>query len=146
MRNKQQHLKRHSGFTLIELMVTIAIIGILAAIAVPAYSDYVMRGNIPEATTGLASMRVRLEQYYQDNRDYGSTNAGCGVANPNAGRNFDIRCVSADGTNQTYLLTATGRGSMNGFSYTINQSGTQGSTAWGVTSTTCWITKKGEVC
>ena len=57
-----------SGFTLIELMITVAIIGILAAVAYPGYQDYVIRGKIPEATNTLSSTRVRLEQYYKDNR------------------------------------------------------------------------------
>jgi type IV pilus assembly protein PilE len=137
---------RECGFTLIELMIAVAVVGILTAVAIPAYSDYLRRGKIPEATSTLASMRVKLEQYFQDNRNYGSSAAACGVANP-TGNNFTFTCNwGAGATNQSYLLTATGVGSMAGFSYTIDQGGLQGSTAWGTTSTSCWITKKGGSC
>ena len=58
------------GFTLIELMVTVAIIAVLAAIAVPNYRDYVTRGKLVEASAGLSDARVKMEQYFQDNRTY----------------------------------------------------------------------------
>ena len=55
------------GFTLIELMIVVAIIGILASIAIPQYSDYVKRGKAAEATSNLATLRIKMEQCFQDN-------------------------------------------------------------------------------
>jgi type IV pilus assembly protein PilE len=140
---------RSAGFTLIELMVTVAIIGILAAVAMPMYTDYITRGKIPEATNNLSTMRVRLEQYYQDNRTYISSGTTCGVAVPTS-TNFSYTC---SGTSDTYLVTATGlaaRG-MSGFSYTINEAGTPITTgvpaaAWGTVPVNCWIIRKGGGC
>ena len=63
-------LKVQKGFTLIELMIVVAIIGILATIALPAYSNYVRSGKATEATSTLASARVQMEQHFQDNRTY----------------------------------------------------------------------------
>lgn len=145
-------IRKSAGFTLIELMITVAIIGILAAVAIPAYTDYVTRSKIPEATSALASMRVQLEQFYQDNRNYGSTAALCGVTVPAAG-NFTYTCAEAlADDNQTYLITATGvaaRG-MNGFAYTINHSASRRTTAvpagWGTAPIECWVVKKGGEC
>jgi len=73
---------RQTGVTLIELMVTVAIIAIIASVAIPAYGDYVKRGRLPQATNALSSMRAKLEQYFQDNRTYigacvAGTNAPC---------------------------------------------------------------------
>jgi len=61
---------RVRGFTLLEVMITVAIVGILAAIALPSYADYVTRGRITEATTGLSNLRQLSEQYFLDNRSY----------------------------------------------------------------------------
>src|SRR5882757_8592570 len=106
------------GFTLIELMVVVAIVAILSAIAVPAYTRYVQRGDLVEATQALSQYRVQMEQYYQDNANYG-TSPACGTTAPGL-VNFVLTCVSAN-TGQTYTATATGRNQIAGFTYTITQ-------------------------
>ncbi len=62
------------GFTLIELLVVVAIIAILASVAMPLYTDYVIRSKTSEATSTLATMRVQMEQSFQDNRTYANFN------------------------------------------------------------------------
>lgn len=126
--------KYKSGFTLIELMVTVAIIAILAAIAVPSYQNYVRRGQLTEATSSLANYAVLLEQYYQDNRTY-LNGAACGVPVPAGGsaQYFTYGCASPAG-GQSFLATATGlAGSLTaGFVYTIDQQNTKATTGIGV--------------
>lgn len=111
--------KQVRGFTLIELMVVVTIMAILMAIAVPQYIQYVQRSQLVEASSTLSDLRVRLEQFYQDNRTYDNTAAGvvavlnpintCGVSQPIAGttRYFTYTCTLAN-TGQQYTLTATG--------------------------------------
>ena len=134
------------GFTLIELMVTVAIVAILAAVALPSYRDYVIRGRIPEATNNLASMRVKLEQYFQDNRTYVGACAANTVAPKPPNDSFSYSCAL---TADTFTVTAQGLDTMSGFSYTINEKNEKATTAlpssWG-SSSTCWIVKKGQTC
>lgn len=144
----QARLER--GFTLVELMVVVAIVGILSAIALPAYSDYVMRGKIPDAISGLAAKRVQLEQFYQDNKTYAAAPA-CD-ADTTTSKYFDFSC-SVAGTASVYTLQALGKSSMVGFTYTVDQRNVKGTTigtgaptAWQATSATCWITNKGGAC
>jgi type IV pilus assembly protein PilE len=138
------------GFTLIELMITVAIVAILAAVAIPAYGDYVRRGSLTEAFSQLADYRVKMEQYYQDNRNYGST-AACvdGTAAPSwktfaptGAKYFDYGCTSSG---QGYTVTATGKtGTVAaGHIFTINQSNVQATTKFkGTTvSQSCWLVK-----
>lgn len=139
-------MKLQRGFTLIEVMVVVAIIAILASIAVPAYSDYVVRGKIPEATASLSTGRVRLEQFFQDNRTYIGFN--CADA---SGKHFDISCTAQ--TAISYTLQAAGKGSMAGFTYTVTETNAQNSivaapapTAWRNAGIACWITKSGGQC
>ncbi|MFZ6754301.1 type IV pilin protein [Undibacterium sp. Dicai25W] len=154
-------LKRGSlvqrGFTLIEVMIVVAIIGILSAIALPAYNDYVLRGQITEATTTLASIRASMEQFYQDNRTYDDT--GTTLVSPCNTKSlaaipmkyFTLTCTGV--TQNTYTITATGnsKGQPDSkFTYSITSANVQSSTVgvrWGsATGATCWITKKGSTC
>jgi type IV pilus assembly protein PilE len=151
-------LERHrAGFTLIEVMMAIAIVGILAAVAFPSYVDYVRRGKITEATATLSTMRVQMEQYFQDNRTYGDVagvavpcTANSAVAPPLNSKYFDFTCSGRTAT--TYLITATGRATagMAGFVYTVNETNTQASVMTGtaaaagfVSNATCWVVRKG---
>ncbi len=61
---------RVKGFTLIEVMIVVAIVAVLAAIALPNYSDYIKRGKIIEATSALSDARTRFNQFYLDHRTY----------------------------------------------------------------------------
>ncbi|HEU4709150.1 MAG TPA: type IV pilin protein [Methylophilaceae bacterium] len=134
--------KTAQGFTLIELMVTVAIIAILASIALPSYKSYVVRGKIAEATSELSKWRNSVERYYQDNRNFTDV---CSNTGPTGTKYFTYSCVS---TAQTYTLTATGVGSegMNGYVYTVNQDNTKATTMFDNEAVTasCWWIKKGS--
>lgn len=143
-------MKAAKGFSLVELLVTVTIVGILAAVALPAYNDYTTRGKIPDATSNLAAKRVLMEQFYQDNRTY-VNGTGC-TADTTLSQYFDFSCVAPNGVAPTaslYTIKAVGKGSMVGFIYTIDQSNakaTPGVPGGWTTSGTCWITKKGGSC
>jgi type IV pilus assembly protein PilE len=143
-------MKTEAGFTLIELMIAIAVVAILAAVGMPSYVNYTTRANIPEATSMLADMRVKLEQYFQDNRTYvGACAAGTAAPLPPNGKYFDVACPTLTAT--TYQVRATGSGRMDGFVYWVNQNNTQWTVVSGAAASagymsndSCWITRKGS--
>lgn len=145
-------MRIRNGFTLIELMIVVAIVAILASVAVPAYTDYVRRGKLTQALGTLASMQVKMEQYYQDNRAYyiSDTQKACTantVAPAPSIPEFSVVCTPQP---QTYLITITGTGGMSGFAYSLNQQGTKTTTSvpsgWTLPSTSCWAIKKDGTC
>ena len=144
-------MKRSRGFTLIELMIVIGIVAILAAIAIPSYTDYVRRGRITEAVSTLSGMRVKMEQYFQDNRSYAlACVAGTVAPQPANTAYWTYNCAGL--TLNTYLITATGAvgGTMDGFQYTLNEINTRTTviaapSTW--QNTGCgWVLKKDGTC
>ena len=144
-----------SGFTLIEMMIVIAVVAICAAVALPSYGDYLRRGQLPEAFTFLSDYRVKMEQYYQDNRNYG-TLTQC-AADPAASswnaftstgsKYFSYACETTMAA-QGFTVTATGAaGRAVGHVYTINQNGDRATIKFKAQTTAqpCWLTT-GTTC
>ena len=141
------------GFTLIEVMITVAIVAILAAIAIPSYSEYVTRSRITEATSVLSAQRVRMEQFFQDRRTFANAcDPGMLAALPAAAANdnFAFTCPTANATE--YTVQAVGQNTMLGFTYTINQANVRTTVAvptargWVLPAGNCWALKRDGSC
>lgn len=149
-------IRKHAGFTLIELMITVAIIGILASVAYPSYSDYIRKGKRAECRAGLLQSMQQQERYFSQFNQYvtftdASTSAktksfsgdspeksACGIA--------AVQCTSGATTvalNQCVELRATMRGTGDPVSMLyMTSNGDKGCTFKGTTGVTtekqCW--------
>jgi type IV pilus assembly protein PilE len=140
--------RRHRGFTLIELMIAVAIVGVLGAIALPSYNSYVTRGKRAEARNALMDIAARQQRWYSDNNQYTATigNGGLEVKDPCADIagtqtetcKYTITIGGVAGTNQAFSLTATPVGDdPECGNLTLNHTGTKGETGTGVVQD-CW--------
>jgi type IV pilus assembly protein PilA len=97
--------KAQQGFTLIELMIVIAIVGILAAIALPAYQDYIVRSKISEAMAGLAEGKTTVAEYYAANLRFPTTESSFGIGTQQRGGNI-LAFMQVKGTTEPAKLYA----------------------------------------
>lgn len=126
----QLHCNGHTqqGFTLIELMVVVVVIGILAMITLPSYQNYIKRSQARVASADLVALSAAMENHFQKALKY----TGATINNVNwqkASTNFDIEIVSGSLTASAYTLKATGTGTMANCTLTLTQAGVRAVTA-----------------
>lgn len=138
-----KQLNRQQGFTLIEVMIVVLIIGILAAIAYPNYSEYVKRGNRSEGQAFLNDVSARQERYFSQNNAYITKDADLGKLALKNGNKSEtgkyVLALSKVNDDGGYTLTAkeqfndTKCGNL-----TLNARGVRGRTGSGMSIADCW--------
>lgn len=134
-------MKTNAGFTLIEVMIVVVIVGILASIAYPSYREYVLRGNRTEGQALLMDAAARQERYYAQNNTYltdNSKRAGLQVNEARYERLYDLSIGTA-ANDGGYTLTATQKfGDTDCGNLTLDARGNKGRTGTGKTADECW--------
>ena len=129
------------GFTLIELMIVVAIIGILAAVAIPAYQDYIVKAKLSKVVNAVDSVKLAVANYYQENGSYPGANAwatlGLAAAGPTATSEVTAYAMANTGA-LTMTLANIKATTIDGLAYTITPNIGAGATlmTWGCTTAT----------
>jgi type IV pilus assembly protein PilE len=133
---------RTNGFTLIEILIVVAIVGILASIALPSYTSYVRRGQMTEGFSALSQMQQGMERWFQDRNTY-LDGSKCGVATPSDTTNFTFTCTASA---SDFTVTATGRANLAGYTYTVDSNGQKKTTSFAGSNPNknCWLSKPND--
>ncbi|RME34890.1 MAG: prepilin-type N-terminal cleavage/methylation domain-containing protein, partial [Gammaproteobacteria bacterium] len=130
--------KVQQGFTLIELMIVVAIIGILAAVAIPAYQDYTVRAKVTEGLSLASAAKTGVSEWFATNGNFPSANASVGLPTAASITGNSVRSVSI-GNNGVITVTFAGTGlptSVAGDTILLTPTNNNGAVAWSCTGGT----------
>jgi type IV pilus assembly protein PilA len=119
-------MKTMQGFTLIELMIVIAILGILMAIAIPAYQDYTVRARVAEGLNLAVSAKLSISEYVQAEDEFPTDNIAAGLSSDIGGNDVDSLGI----TPGLITITYQGVAAINGSSLVLSAYTTAGSVRW----------------
>lgn len=130
-------MKKQQGFTLIELMIVVAIIGILAAIAIPAYQDYTIRAQVSEGMSLCSGAKAAVTEFYQDRGVMPTSNSQAGLEQPATinGKYVDTVTITQGASTDEVLCTASMDGpdantNLAGLDFILEGTGAAGSVTW----------------
>ena len=126
---------KQKGFTLIELMIVVAIIGILASVAIPAYQDYTAKAQVSEAFSLASSAKSAVSLYYAENGSFPTSNADAGIAAATTINGTYVTSVTVGAAGAITILFAA-PAVESGNSVILTPAANGGSTSWACTSTT----------
>lgn len=143
-------MNRMQGMTLIEVMIVLAILGIISAFALPSYREYATRGKLTEAYSTLAMQRVKMEQYFQDNRTYdGACTAGTVAPPMTDTEHFSFACDGLSDSDFTLVATGVTGEATDGFKFTLDVANARATTSvptgW-TANASCWVMRKDGTC
>ena len=125
--------KVQKGFTLIELMIVVAIIGILAAVAIPAYQDYTVRAKVVEGVTAAGAAKASVADFFMAKNSFPGDNTAAGLGSDTSNSTAYIQklVVTTNGVISVYYNSATGRGVNAGDTITFTPTATDtGAIQW----------------
>ena len=133
-RNRQTGGRQLRGFTLIELMIVVAIVGIVAAVAIPAYMDYVIRVQISEGMSLTGGAKSAVASYYQEYGSFPTDNEDAALP-PAASISGDfVSSVSVSGSVITVLYSGGANSQISGQTVTLAATSVAGSLTWNCAS------------
>ncbi len=120
------------GFTLIELMIVVAIIGILAAVAIPAYQDYTKRSHVSEGLSLASGAKAAVTEFYSSNGEWPTDNAAAGIAQPASISGNAVTSVTIDESKITVVYNTKVE---SGVDLVMQGAATDGAVTWDCTAT-----------